>query len=205
MSSLAALRKSAGRLITGPILQVISKSSITPDVLTWLGLIINIAAAVVIAYNHLIVGGVLVLVSGLFDILDGALARLTNKTTRFGALLDSTFDRLSEAAVFIGLLVLYVGKGEILATTLISLAMAGSFLTSYVRARAEGLGLECQTGLFTRTERVIILTLGLVFNRFLIVALAILVVLSFVTVGQRMVHVWLETKRQESTKNKQGG
>ena len=205
MSSLAALRKSAARLITGPIVQVIGKSGITPDALTWLGLIINIAAAVVIAYNHLIVGGVLVLVSGLFDILDGALARLTNKITRFGALLDSTFDRLSEAAVFIGLLVLYVGKGDILATTLISLAMAGSFLTSYVRARAEGLGLECQTGLFTRTERVIILVLGLVFNRFLIVALAILVVLSFVTVGQRMVHVWLETKRQESTKNKEGG
>jgi len=200
VSSLAELRKSAARLITGPIVQVIGKSGITPDALTWLGLIINIAAAAVIAYNHLIVGGVLVLVSGLFDILDGALARLTNKTTRFGALLDSTFDRLSEAAVFIGLLVLYVGKGDVLATTLISLAMVGSFLTSYVRARAEGLGLECQTGLFTRTERVIILVLGLIFNRFLIVALSILVVLSFVTVGQRMVNVWLETKRQESAK-----
>ena len=202
MSSLVELRKSAARRITGPIVQVISKSSITPDVLTWLALIINIAAAVVIAYNHLIIGGVLVLVAGLFDILDGALARSTNKTTRFGALLDSTFDRLSEAVVFIGLLVLYVSKVDLLATTLISLAMVGSFLTSYVRARAEGLGLECQTGLFTRTERVIILVLGLIFNRFLIIALAIIVALSFVTVGQRMVHVWRETKKQSSN---QGG
>jgi len=182
--------------------QVISKSGITPDILTCLALIINIAAAVVIAYNHLIIGGVLVLVSGLFDILDGALARSTNKATRFGALLDSTFDRLSEAVVFIGLLILYVGKVDLLATTLISLAMVGSFLTSYVRARAEGLGLECQTGLFTRTERVIILVLGLIFSRFLIVALSIIVVLSFVTVGQRMVHVWKETRKP---KNNQGG
>ncbi len=205
MRSLAEWRKSAARRITEPIVHVIAKSGVTPDVLTWLGLIINIAAAVVIACNHLIVGGILVLVSGLFDILDGALARFTGKITRFGALLDSTFDRLSEAAVFIGLLVLYASKGDILTTTLISLAMAGAFLTSYVRARAEGLGLECQTGLFTRTERVIILVLGLVFNRFLIVALAIIVVLSFVTVGQRMVHVWLETRKQERTKNKRGG
>ena len=197
MSSLVELLKSAARRITGPIVQVISKNGITPNMLTWLALIINIAAAVVIVYNHLLIGGVLVLVSGLFDILDGALARSTNKTTRFGALLDSTFDRLSEAVVFIGLLVLYVGKVDLLTTTLISLAMVGSFLTSYVRARAEGLGLECQTGLFTRTERVIILVLGLIFSRFLIVALSIIVILSFVTVGQRMAHVWKETRKQE--------
>lgn len=198
MNNLAELRKSAARQITGPIAQVLSKSKVTPDVLTWLGLIINIAAATVIAYNHLIIGGVLVLVSGLFDILDGALARLTNKTSRFGALLDSTFDRLSEAAIFVGLLILYTGRGEILMPMLISLAMVGSFLTSYVRARAEGLGLDCQTGLLTRAERVIILVLGLVFSQILVIALAILVVLSFVTVGQRMVHVWTETKSKKA-------
>ena len=201
MNNLAELRKSAARQITGPIVQVISKSKVTPDVLTWIGLLINIAAGVIIAYNHLIIGGVLVLISGLFDILDGALARSTNKTTRFGALLDSTFDRLSEAAIFVGLLVLYIGKGEVLMPTLVSLAMVGSFLTSYVRARAEGLGLDCQTGLFTRAERVIILVLGLMFSQILLIAVAILVVLSFVTVCQRMVHVWTETKKESVKTN----
>ena len=196
MNSLAELRKSAARRITSPIIQVIDKSKVTPDILTWIGLLINIAAGVIIAYNHLVIGGVLVLVSGLIDILDGALARATNRTTRFGALLDSTFDRLSEAAIFVGLVVLYIGKGEVLMPTLVSLAMVGSFLTSYVRARAEGLGLDCQIGLFTRAERVIILVLGLVFSRFLLVAVVILVAFSFVTVGQRMVYVWTNTKRK---------
>jgi CDP-diacylglycerol--glycerol-3-phosphate 3-phosphatidyltransferase len=176
--NLAEIRKSAARQITGPIVAILSKSRLTPDALTWLGLVTNIAAAVAIAYNHLIVGGVLVLISGLFDILDGALARFANKTTRFGALLDSTFDRLSEAVLFIGLLVLYIGKDDILINILIFLAMVGSFLTSYVRAR---------------TERVIILVLGLLFNQ-IPIAVAILVVLSFVTVGQRIVHVWLQTR-----------
>lgn len=195
--NLAEFRKSAARQITGPIVTILSKSRLTPDALTWLGLITNIAAAVAIAYDHLIVGGVLVLISGLFDILDGALARFTNNTTRFGALLDSTFDRLAEAALFIGLLVLYVGKGDIILITLLFLAMVGSFLTSYVRARAEGLGLECQSGLFTRVERVIILVLGLLFNQ-IPIAVAILVVLSFVTVGQRIVYVWRQTRSKKT-------
>jgi CDP-diacylglycerol--glycerol-3-phosphate 3-phosphatidyltransferase len=195
--NLAEFRKSAARQITGPIVTILSKSRLTPDALTWLGLITNIAAAVAIAYDHLIVGGVLVLISGLFDILDGALARFTNNTTRFGALLDSTFDRLAEAALFIGLLVLYVGKGDIILITLLFLAMVGSFLTSYVRARAEGLGLECQSGLFTRAERVIILVLGLLFNQ-IPIAVAILVVLSFVTVGQRIVYVWRQTRSKKT-------
>lgn len=194
---LAEFRKSAARQITDPIVTILSKSRLTPDYLTWLGLITNIAAAVAIAYDHLIVGGVLVLISGLFDILDGALARFTNNTTRFGALLDSTFDRLSEAVLFIGLLVLYIGKGNTLIDILIFLAMVGSFLTSYVRARAEGLGLECQSGLFTRTERVIILVLGLLFNQ-IPIAVAILVVLSFVTIGQRIVYVWQQTRSKKT-------
>src|SRR4030042_1346055 len=108
---------------------MLSKSRITPDTLTWIGLAINISAAWVIATGRLIIGGVLVLVGGLFDILDGALARFTNKTTVFGGLLDSTFDRLSEAALFIGLLILYAPDGNTLMITVIFLAMVGSFVT----------------------------------------------------------------------------
>jgi CDP-diacylglycerol--glycerol-3-phosphate 3-phosphatidyltransferase len=178
---------------------ILSKSGITPDTLTWIGLAINIVAAGFIAMGHIIAGGVLVLIAGLFDILDGALARFTNKTTIFGGFLDSTLDRLSEAVVFIGLLIFYAPLGDVLTMALIFIAMIGSFLTSYLRARAEGLGLTCSVGLFTRAERVIILCLGLIFDKILI-ALAILVILSFTTVGQRLVHVWLQTRNKENSK-----
>lgn len=196
MTTLPELRKSTARRLTAPFMTMLSKSRITPDTLTWIGLAINIIAAWVIATGHLIIGGILVLVAGLFDILDGALARFTNKTTVFGGLLDSTFDRLSEAALFIGLLILYAPNGDTLMVTVVFLAMVGSFVTSYIRARAEGLGLACNVGLFTRAERVIILCLGLLFDQILI-ALAILVVLSFVTVGQRLFHVWSQTRNKE--------
>jgi CDP-diacylglycerol--glycerol-3-phosphate 3-phosphatidyltransferase len=130
----------------------LSRTGITPDILTWLGLVLNIITATVIATGHLLIGGVLVLVAGLFDIFDGALARYTQKTTTFGSLLDSTFDRISEAAVLFGLLFFSVTNENVLETFLIFGVMTASFLISYVRARSEGLGIDCRTGLFTRTE-----------------------------------------------------
>src|SRR4030042_1346399 len=102
------IRKFAAAKITGPLIPLLIKMKLTPDIITWIGLLINIIASAFVATNYLLVGGLLVLLSGLFDILDGALARHTNKTTRFGALLDSTFDRLSEALLLIGILILYI-------------------------------------------------------------------------------------------------
>lgn len=195
MMNLAELRGSAARWISKLLMPILSKCRIKPNTLTWLGLAINIIAAAVIATNHLLAGGLLVLLAGLFDILDGALARSTKQSTRFGALLDSTFDRLSEAVLLLGILALYLESGNTIEITVIFLALVASFLTSYVRARAEGLGLECHVGLFTRTERVIILALGLLFNQILI-ALLILVVLALVTVGQRLVYSRQETARK---------
>jgi len=193
--NLAELRGSAARWISKLLMPILSKCRIKPNTLTWLGLAINIIAAAVIATNHLLAGGLLVLLAGLLDILDGALARSTKQSTRFGALLDSTFDRLSEAVLLLGILALYLESGNAIEITVIFLALIASFLTSYVRARAEGLGLECHVGLFTRTERVIILALGLLFNQILI-ALLILVVLALVTVGQRLIYLRQETARK---------
>ena len=171
------------------------KIGLTPDVVTWIGLVINIAAAAVIALGHLLVGGILLLVAGLFDILDGALARFSNKTTAFGAILDSTFDRLSEAIVLFGLLLLYVRQGNIIELYLIFAVIVFSFLVSYVRARAEGMGLECHTGLFTRAERIIILALGLLVNQ-VFIALIVLALFSFITFVQRMVYVYRKAKNK---------
>ena len=189
------LRKFAAAKITGPLVPCLSKTGLTPDILSWVGLVISATAAALIALNHLLIGGVLVLVAGLFDILDGALARFTNHTTKFGALLDSTFDRISEALLLAGLLVLYLNNTQTIEIPLIFGVMVGSFLISYIRARAEGLGIECKTGLFTRAERVIILALGLMVNQVLI-ALIVLAVFTFITVIQRIVHVWRQTRNQ---------
>jgi len=191
------LRKIFAERITGPIVPFLYRLGLTPDLVTWIGLVINVIAAATIATNHLLIGGILVLFSGLFDILDGALARFTGKSTRFGALLDSTFDRLSEAFILFGILFLYSFDVHIIEILLIFWVMTGSFLTSYIRARAEGLGMECKSGLFTRAERVIILALGLILNQVLIV-LVILAIFVFVTVVQRMVYVWKQTKSNAS-------
>jgi CDP-diacylglycerol--glycerol-3-phosphate 3-phosphatidyltransferase len=198
--NLAEFRKIAARRITEPLKTTLIKSRLKPNTLTWLALAISIIAAGTIATNHLLISGFLVLLSGLFDILDGALARLTNQATRFGALLDSTFDRISDAVLLLGLLVLYLMSGGTTEMVLIFLALVSSFLTSYVRARAEGLGINCPVGLFTRVERVIILALGLLLDPLykfsIFIALLLVVVLGFVTVGQRLIYVWQQTKSQ---------
>jgi len=153
-------------------------------------------AAYVIATGHFLLGGVLVLVSGLFDILDGALARLTRKSTKWGAILDSIVDRIAEAAILFGLLVWYIrdtAQGNILEIMLVYAVLVGSFLISYIRARAEGLGWQCQVGLFTRAERVIVLVIGLLINQ-IFIALCILAAFVFITVVQRLVHLWKQAR-----------
>jgi CDP-diacylglycerol--glycerol-3-phosphate 3-phosphatidyltransferase len=184
--NLAELRANLALRITNPVIGILGKSGIKPDALTFTGLAINIGAAYVIATGHFPLGGILILVAGLFDLLDGALARFAQETTKFGAILDSAVDRISEAAIFCGLLVWYMpGRSEIL---LIFAVLIGSFLVSYIRARAEGLGLECKGGLFTRAERVIVLAVGLLVNQ-VVIALWILVVFVYITVVQRLVYL----------------
>lgn len=200
MIRLAEFRKTAARRITEPLMSVMKKNRLKPNTLTWIGLVTSIIAAGTIATHHLIIGGFLVLLSGLFDLLDGAVARLTDQVTRFGALLDSIFDRISDAIILLGFLALYIRSSDSIEIILIFLALVSSFLTSYVRARAEGLGIDCPVGLFTRAERVIILALGLLLSHFykfsILLALLILVILGFVTVSQRLAYVWQKTKNQ---------
>ena len=170
--------------------------------LTWFGFLLALVTAVLIALGNLIAGGIMVLVAGYFDILDGALARRTNQASNFGAVLDSTLDRLSEGIVLLGIaaLVLTTGRDSLFtlinrewAVALVVVTLIGSVLVSYIRARAEALGIECQEGIFTRTERVVVMALCLLVNQ-IVIALALIAVLSFVTVGQRLFHVYQKTK-----------
>ena len=191
---LSEVRHTAARWSTSGLASLLAKAGATPNALTVMGCLISVAAAVVVGKEYLLVGGVLVLFSGAFDLLDGPVARASGKATTFGAVLDSVCDRLGEAAVLLGVLVLYLHRDAFWEPVLVYSTLVGSVLVSYIRARAEGLGLACEVGVFTRAERVVVLTLGLFLGEWidtaLPVALGVLTALTFLTVGQRLVHVW---------------
>jgi CDP-diacylglycerol--glycerol-3-phosphate 3-phosphatidyltransferase len=197
MMNLEALRRTLGKYFTDPVVTVIEKTRITPNTVTCIGLLVTIAAAVLIAIGHPFIAGFVVIFAGLFDMLDGALARRTNRITRFGGVLDSTLDRLSEAAVLIGISILFVAQHSVWGVALAGIALISSQLVSYLRAKAEALNINCEIGIFTRPERVVILSIGLLLSKFenvLIIVLAIIAVLSVITSGQRLYFVWKNTR-----------
>jgi CDP-diacylglycerol--glycerol-3-phosphate 3-phosphatidyltransferase len=197
MAKLSATRKVIADYVTQPIVRLLSRTPLTPNAITWLGFFITIGAAVLIVTEHFLAAGVVVLIAGFFDLLDGALARVSGRVTRFGAILDSTLDRLSEAVLLLGLLAVFAREQQVGESILVGVTMLGSLMVSYVRARMEGLGIECKAGLFTRPERVVILALGLLlshFNYALTVALAIIAFFSYFTVVERMVYARRQTK-----------
>jgi len=166
---------------------------ISPNALSLVGFLLSLLAASQVALGHLLWGGLLVLLAGFVDLLDGAVARLGGQATPFGAVLDSALDRLSESAVLVGLVVHFGGSSLVY---LIYAVLVGSFLVSYIRARGEGLGLVMETGLFTRGERVVVLAVGLVFPVVLWPALALIALLSWFTVGERLFSIWQKTAKR---------
>ncbi|MBO0790252.1 MAG: CDP-alcohol phosphatidyltransferase family protein [Ktedonobacteraceae bacterium] len=190
------------------VIQPLARLGITPNTLTWIGLLLSAATALVIASGYLQIGGVLVLCAGIFDMFDGAMARIRNAATTFGAFLDSTLDRYSESIILFGLLYYAlqhpglqdsfwpIGHEQAWMITFTFIAVVGSLMVSYTKARAEGLGIECKTGLLARPERVIILAIGLLTNTG-IWALALLAIFSHETAVERIVSVWRSTSRSE--------
>jgi len=179
-----------------PIARAIGRLGISPNWMTALGLVVNMAVALLIARGYLRVGGVLTILASLFDAFDGALARVSGQTSSFGAFLDSTLDRFSEAVVYLGLLLYYAQQGQRMEMILIYATIVGSLMVSYARARAEGLGLQCKVGLLTRAERICLLIIGLMAG-IMPWMLWPLAVLTNVTVAQRVVYVWHLTRRME--------
>ena len=197
MTKLNSTRKNIAEYITKPIVSIVAKTPLTPNIITWIGFVITIVGGVLIITEHFLTAGIIVLLAGLFDMLDGALARATGKITRFGAILDSTLDRLSEAILLVTLLAVFVKYGQMTESILSAVALVGSLLVSYIRARMEGLGIECKAGLFTRPERVIILALGLMLSQFdnaLLITLAVITFFSWITVIERMAYAWRQTR-----------
>lgn len=176
---------------------VLGRSGITPNMLTILGLILTLGVTVTLATGYLVWGGILVLLTSAFDMFDGALARATQRNSTFGAFFDSTIDRYSEALIFLGLLLYYQGvPGAYYELSFVYLAIIGSLMVSYTRARAEALGLECKVGILARPERIILLSLGLL-TGWLNFTLAILALFTNFTAAQRIYHVWLQTSGKE--------
>lgn len=166
----------------------LAKLGFTPNALTLLGTFFMLGIGLILAQGYFLVGGVLMAAAAAFDALDGGLARLTNRVTKFGAFLDSTTDRWAEAFVYGGLIWWFMEQGLRVELMLTYAAIIGSLMVSYTRARAEGLGVDCKVGLFTRFERIAVLGLGLLFNQ-MYIALILLAVLSNFTAIQRIVHV----------------
>jgi CDP-diacylglycerol--glycerol-3-phosphate 3-phosphatidyltransferase len=174
---------------------------VTPNVLTLMGLVITAVAATLVALGWLLAGGLVLLFAGLFDILDGAVARVSGRVHPYGAFLDSTADRYAELVTYAGLLYHYVSqRGNTLPAMLVVVALGGSLLVSYVRARAQSLGFTADGGLLARPERVVITVVGLVISPVLIWALWVLAVLTNVTAVQRILLVWRQARRTAAVK-----
>ena len=182
-------RRSISLRFTAPVVKLLAHTPVTPNFLTWFGFLLTCGAATLVSTRHLVWGGISVLVAGLMDILDGALARQTRRVSRFGAVLDSTLDRFSEGVVLLSIIFVFARDGSAPGSLLAGATLMLSFSVSYIRARAEGMDVECSEGWFTRTERVIVIALGLIFNQ-LIIALSIVSVLSLITATQRLYVTW---------------
>lgn len=173
--------------ILAPLARVLSSGRVDPNVITILGLIPAVAAGYAFAKGMVRLAGVFILVSGLFDMMDGLVAKLGNRQTKFGAILDSTVDRYAETVVFIGLAVLFRGTFSLYG---VILALSGSLMVSYVKARAEGLGFSCDAGMLQRPERMLIVLVGALLGlAYLRWAIWILAVLANITALERLLRV----------------
>jgi CDP-diacylglycerol--glycerol-3-phosphate 3-phosphatidyltransferase len=182
------------------LMSAIGRVPLTPNQVTVVGLVLTFVAASLAALGQLRWAGVVLIFAGTCDILDGALARSTNKSYPYGAFLDSTLDRYSEGAIYLGLAAYFVSAGGPLQEWLVLgtlAALAGSFLVSYVRARAQSLGFTCDSGLFARPERVVVTVIGLIFGGVVLYAVVfLLAVLTNLTALQRIREVWLQGRAQ---------
>lgn len=205
------------------ILRLFLRFNLNPNFLTTVALFISIFAGYFFAIGKFITGGILTLLSGIFDTIDGKIARMTNRVTKFGALYDSTLDRYAEVIVFFGIGVYLIKYGFYITSVAAVFAIGGSMMVSYIRARAEGLGFECNIGWMRRAERIVLLGFSSIFYflhdyfvKFfdalfeyfdfdlpayppmpLSIAIYIMAVLTNITAFQRLHYVWKKSKETE--------
>ena len=179
------------------IVRAYAASHINPNALTVIGFLLNLLAAYLFAYGYFRWAGGMVFLAGLFDMLDGRVARLSNRVTQFGGFFDSVLDRYSDLCLMIGLLVFYGRINRFWYVTLVALVMIGSVMVSYTRARAENLIPTCKVGFLERPERMVLILIGAFFDRMAPV-LWVIAVLSTLTVIHRVVYTWQESRKLPS-------
>jgi CDP-diacylglycerol--glycerol-3-phosphate 3-phosphatidyltransferase len=205
----ASIGRGASRIISAMV-QGLARRRINPNLLTVTGVLINVLCGLMFGFGHFFWAGVILIVANLFDMLDGQVARRTNQVTRFGGFLDSTLDRVSDMAAFVGLMMFYARDTEYHSTLnvlLAGLAMVGSVLVSYASARAESLIEKCDVGFLRRPERVVLLIIGALsthpgsdslFANRMPAVLWILAFGSFWTFAYRVYYVWSELNRADA-------
>lgn len=207
MAELKLLNKhwvSGFETVIEPIAKFLINLRVHPLVVTFSGLVISILAFNFFRQGYFFFAGVMVVLAGVCDMLDGRLARETNRISKFGALMDSTIDRYSEVLLFLGLAIFFYDKHSHVIYPIIS-AITGSFMVSYTRARAGGLGIECKVGLMKREERITYLAIGSLLGAipgigiyFVIVTIWFIAIFANITVIQRVVFIRNELKKLES-------
>lgn len=188
--------RDVGKIVTVPVARVFARLGFHANTVTILGFVLTVGVALLLAKGDLALGGWLLLLIVPIDAFDGALARLVGQKSAFGAFLDSTLDRLSEISLFSGLIIYYLSQGAFTELILAVVSMSGGVMVSYARARAEALGFCCKVGILTRLERAAVLLAGLILG-YTEVALWVLAIGSWLTVLQRILHVYRQCRRAE--------
>ncbi len=184
-------RRVSTRYFEEPLARSLMAVGLTPNRVTFLGLLVSAGCAYLLSQGMFVAGGGVLILAGMMDMVDGALARRGGTASPQGALLDSVVDRVAEATVFLGLLVYYLEPVSATEIVLINVSLVGSLMVSYLRARGEGLGVDCRVGIMTRPERVVAMAVGLLLGQ-VTIALAVIAVLTVFTTLHRFWHIHRE-------------
>jgi len=195
-SSISGRIGAGGKRIVDSLVMGLSSLRIHPNVLTLIGMVINIFAMVLFAKGIFLWAGLVIVFAGIFDIVDGEVARRTKRVTKFGAFFDSVIDRYSDLLLLLGLIIWYAKIDRIFYVGLTGLVLIGSVLTSYTRARAESLIPACKVGFLERPERIVLMIIGSLFDKMAPV-LWVMAILSNWTVAQRIWYTWRELSADE--------
>ena len=201
MTSRERARRAVSVYVELPVARCMERVGLTPNLVTLIGLLIAVGGAWLVAVGEWWMGGIVVLFGGVFDMFDGALARMTGRASKFGALLDSVVDRVSEAVALFGILAYYLMSDNDVGAALAYAAIIGSLMVSYMRARSEGLGIDCKVGVMTRPERVAAIGFGLIAAHWLPVVMPVVLgtigALAAVTAVHRLIHTAREISSQD--------
>jgi len=192
------LKLYCNKLLYASLIPLLVKSKISPNTLTIIGFIFSIITMILISQGYLIISGILIIFSSIFDLLDGALARYTNNTTNFGKFIDAVIDRLSEIAIYGGLFIYFINDSNSL--LIIFLSAISNQLVSYIKTKYESIGIEGDIGIFTRPERIVTLSLALIIGSFYLyifyLFMYISILLALITIMQRIFYAYINSEKK---------